>query len=748
MITAYCFFAYKSDHECLLQAIRSIRLSDPRGKIAVFDDGHDPLPKPPPCDFYEKTFFDRRGNLNGRECIMGEVLSFAKATRIFGAQQVAKVDCDTLLVDPLRAFRFAADQGADLCGASWHDFGVWGPFYILRASILNRMLDAINGLRDMSDEEDMGMTALVRATKGRVVIAQWQDGFFNGFDYRLRHFDFEKFRHTNAVTFGNRMQIDAEDPRAVIARAMTGLLDYLHSGKPFDWDQVMRGAKVDNAAPNPLIENVKKNATPAPVAVAALSVAAAPVRSEGRRESVAVIIIGHNSASYLDVCLTSVFAQTFKPDEVVYVDDASDDGSLEIAARFKEQGLRIIAHDRNLGMSAARMNGVEATTSALLLFVDSDNELPHDYLATMLEDLGTNDFVYPAKQFIGEGKAMARALQFHAEGKWTPCEAGRSALWRQNYADTCSLLRRDAFLAAGGWRENPADTMFDWDLFLRMSGRGPHARSSARLHYRVHENNWSERERPQDRRALNGLVRRHAASLTVATIWSCRIPKLRRAWIEAVGRSLKQAGKTAELLVLDDCPKGFMMPTRKELIGAFDAVNIRRIHRGVTTVKRRPDRRATAEFLSAACNDILRLASGDVLWFIEDDIIVPENAADELLKQLLQTPEGPCPAVGGCYRSRHQPDHWIAAHVIKAKVVHLIELPKEPSPIHFTGTGCLMVLRDLLGGVRFATEWNYGQLRSSGHDWCFAWALHQRGTPVMLVPDVVCRHHKSEREWF
>ena len=137
-----------------------------------------------------------------------------------------------------------------------------------------------------------------------------------------------------------------------------------------------------------------------------------------------------------------------------------------------------------------------------------------------------------------------------------------------------------------------------------------------------------------------------------------------------------------------------------------------------------------------------------MIWFIEDDIIVPEHAADALLKQLLQTPDGPRAAVGGAFRSRHQPDHWIAAHVIENKVVHLIELPKEASPVHFTGTGCLMVLRDLLGGFRFSTEWNHGKLRSTGHDWCFAWELHQRGTPVMLVPDVVCRHHKSEREWF
>lgn len=762
---AYCFFSFRNDADSLAQSIRSIRASDPTARIAVFDDGHAPLAKPPRADYFERTWFNRRGNLNGRECIMGELLAFQKAARLFGAERLAKIDSDTVVVDAARAFALPASVHADLYGASWHDQGVWGPFYILSTAFVHRMLEAINSQQDLPDEEDFGMTRLARAAHGRVTIVPWADKFLNGFDYRLKHYDFERFRSACAITCGNRMQIDGPEPRGVQARAMEGLIDYLLHNKPFDWAQVLDGHKVFNAVDDPQLAAVKKNETAVSAAAPASPAASAPASSAVpppppepevccatnrgieviNRPSVSVVVIGRNAAPFLRECLASIEAQTLKPDEWVFVDDASSDDSARITRRFK--GLKTKRLWRNRGMCGARMAGVEMTTGALMLFVDSDNVLPPDYLATMVEDLGARyDFAYPAKEFFGDVTTLAHRRRWHPNDRWQPPEANRARLWNENYADTCSLVRRDAFLAAGAWRPNPADTMFDWDLFLRMSARGGHVRSRAKLRYRVHTDNWSERERG-NRDKLVSMVRRHAASITVAAVWSGRIPELTRPWLKAIAAALRKAGKIADLLIMDDSAKSFPLRELQALGKEFNGVSIRRIYRGLTTAKRRPDRRATAEFLAPACNEILASARGDIVWFIEDDVIVPENAADELLRAMLETPDSPHVAVAGCYRSRHRPDHWIAAHVQDRRVIHLAELPVEPVPVHFTGTGCLMVLRDLLGGIRFGTEWNHNGLRSSAHDWVFAWQLHEQGTPIRILPSIVCRHHMTDKEW-
>lgn len=475
-----------------------------------------------------------------------------------------------------------------------------------------------------------------------------------------------------------------------------------------------------------------------PVVIPAKPVQVAPVKA-GSHVPVSVIVIGRNVAPWVAGCLRSIKSQSVIPDAIVFVDDASTDETAAIVR--KVPGVKLVARDENGGMNAARMDGVDATSSPLLLFVDGDNELPPYYLATMVAELTDDlDFVYPGKVFFGDSARLQERKKFFPDGTWTPPVADREKMWGMNYADTCSLVRRDAFLAVGGWRGNPADTMFDWDLFLRMSARGGHARSSASMLYRVHDDNWSERERGVSRIYLNGLVRKHAATITVATMWSGRLKKFGKTWLAAVQSSLQAAGKTAELLVMDDSKERF--PVGSVDRSVFTSIEHVIVRRGSdSTATRRPDRFATAEFLSGVCNDILRRASGDVVWFIEDDILVPTHAASELLDELLARTVEPRAAVCGCYLSRHSGQtNWILARYEFGRVVHLTELPKDPFAIDLTGTGCLMVLRDLLAGTRFAVEWQHDGKRSPAHDWTFSQGLARRGRTIVAVPAVVCEH--------
>lgn len=461
--------------------------------------------------------------------------------------------------------------------------------------------------------------------------------------------------------------------------------------------------------------------------------------------SIALIVIGWNCARWLAPCLDSVLNQTCRPDEVVFVDDASTDDTVEIARSFESDGLRIIRRETNGGMCAARMTGVEATKSTLLLFVDSDNVLPPDYLATMIEDLQSHAFVYPGKQFFGCREALARRRKLTPTLRWTPPEADRATLWQDNYADTCSLMRRSVLLAAGGWQSRQLDTWGDWDLFLRMSRLGTHARSRAMLNYRVHDNNWSQRQEWGRSIERFGMVRKAAATLSIATVYSGRMPGLWYEWLRAVKTALNSAGRTAELIVIDASPDGALDVDRTT--GPFTAVQVRRSSLAAEAVARRLDRSATAEFLAAAFNEALDASTGDILWCIEDDTIVPPQACCDMLEELLARRDVRT-AVGGLYRSRHQPERYVAGtDLVNGQVSHWRDAPAAPTPCAFTGCGCLMLLKDRLRGARWEGEWNYESRRCPAHDWTLAHSLYLRGDPVFIVPSVLCRHHQTEEVW-
>lgn len=265
MNTAYCLFSFDGDQACLEQAVRSIRAFDVTGRIAVFDDGYAPMKRPPMVDFYERSFFNRGGNLNGRECIQAELLCFAKAARLFGARWVVKMDCDTILLDPDKAVRIMEEGRLDMCGSSWEGSETaWGPFYMLRASILPRMSAAVCGIHDLSDEEDKGMTAVCYAAGGNVRLIDFADEserWLNGFDYRVEA-DVLRFLPAHdqsqrrvALTCGNRACVakDAlgiDRSRELCARAQREILDvFTGQSEAFDFKALMAGYELTATLP-------------------------------------------------------------------------------------------------------------------------------------------------------------------------------------------------------------------------------------------------------------------------------------------------------------------------------------------------------------------------------------------------------------------------------------------------------------------------------------------------------------------
>ena len=86
---------------------------------------------------------------------------------------------------------------------------------------------------------------------------------------------------------------------------------------------------------------------------------------------VSCIVPVFNGERYLAEALESIFAQTYRPIEVVVVDDGSADATPDILRGF---GDRIVARrQENSGPAAARNNGIRASRGSFLAFLDADD---------------------------------------------------------------------------------------------------------------------------------------------------------------------------------------------------------------------------------------------------------------------------------------------------------------------------------------------------------------------------------------
>ena len=128
---------------------------------------------------------------------------------------------------------------------------------------------------------------------------------------------------------------------------------------------------------------------------------------------ISVVIPIYNVAPYIEACLHSVMNQTWQDDlECILVDDCGTDGSMQLI----EQGLqgytgkivfRVIHHQKNRGLSAARNSGLDAVTGDYVFFLDSDDEITDDCIERLAKPLLTKDYDF----VVGDYKILGSKVQ-------------------------------------------------------------------------------------------------------------------------------------------------------------------------------------------------------------------------------------------------------------------------------------------------------------------------------------------------
>lgn len=192
--------------------------------------------------------------------------------------------------------------------------------------------------------------------------------------------------------------------------------------------------------------------------------------------SVSVIIPTWNRWPRVQEAIDSVLAQTLKPQEIIVVDDGSDDGTTErLQAAYRHRAQLKLLRSENRGVSAARNLGIATSQGQWLAFLDSDDLWQEDKLARQLAALDE------AKQageeykichcdeiWIRRGRRVNPRLRHGKLGGWIYphclplCAISPSAV----------LIHRRIFEFLGTFDESlPACE--DYDLWLRLTAQYP-----------------------------------------------------------------------------------------------------------------------------------------------------------------------------------------------------------------------------------------------------------------------------------
>ncbi|MCR5345503.1 MAG: glycosyltransferase family 2 protein [Lachnospiraceae bacterium] len=101
---------------------------------------------------------------------------------------------------------------------------------------------------------------------------------------------------------------------------------------------------------------------------------------------ISVIVPVYNAAKYVRNCTESVLNSTHKNIELILVNDGSTDDSLQVLESIKASDPRVVIIDKkNAGVSAARNDGIKASTGEFIHFIDSDDWIDNNCYENMLK---------------------------------------------------------------------------------------------------------------------------------------------------------------------------------------------------------------------------------------------------------------------------------------------------------------------------------------------------------------------------
>jgi hypothetical protein len=211
-----------------------------------------------------------------------------------------------------------------------------------------------------------------------------------------------------------------------------------------------------------------------------------------RRSAVSVVVPLYNYSKFVEEALDSVASQCFQDIDMVIVDDASTDDSLNVVHNWclknKTRFSRVIlfSNYKNSGLGMTRNKCFYEAESLYVFPLDADNRIDKSCINSLYNKLiGCNAaFAYPFIQHIGDSNAVM------GYQTWNPL-----LLACDNYIDAMALVNKSAWSKVGGYQTERTGWE-DYEFWCKIASVGYWGvmDANAKAYYRVHSNSMLKTE--------------------------------------------------------------------------------------------------------------------------------------------------------------------------------------------------------------------------------------------------------------
>ena len=173
---------------------------------------------------------------------------------------------------------------------------------------------------------------------------------------------------------------------------------------------------------------------------------------------ITIIIPIFNTADYLSQCLDSIRQQTYTDLQVVMVDDGSTDQSALIAEQFATEDKRFqLIKQSNHGQAAARNRAMELIQGDYVCFIDSDDYIDNDYIATLANAAEGCDIVQSGYRRVTDEKVIKTDIPRNPYRLTSACFRLYNTQWlkQQTISFAEGHVYEDVLFSVDVWQKNP-----------------------------------------------------------------------------------------------------------------------------------------------------------------------------------------------------------------------------------------------------------------------------------------------------
>lgn len=228
---------------------------------------------------------------------------------------------------------------------------------------------------------------------------------------------------------------------------------------------------------------------------------------------ISIITTSFNYGKYISETIESVLAQTYSDWELIIVDDASSDNSIEIIKNFcNDKRIKLICHDKNKGLKESIKTALKYAQGEWIAFLESDDTFLPNTLQTRLKDSDKANILFNSVNLIIESNNSQNKIKVINKTEKIlnniifPANIFKYFETRNIILTLSSIMIKKELITEQALN-SPVDELFDWWFYIHITKNTNAYYINQKLtNWRIHDESYISKSRKRKYKLVNALA--------------------------------------------------------------------------------------------------------------------------------------------------------------------------------------------------------------------------------------------------